>query len=428
MFLVLRRIGYLTTALSTFACGQASALDVGHAVTNVNGLSVDRYTWRDASGRPRSVSLKRQGDGNPGNGGYAVQMTYQYLDAGTWRTVTVNQTSGGDGGFGYFVGHERYRDFSNGSQGTIAARFGADDSPLGRRFPVVGTHLPLGARAAGHRFTLDYPRYGTVQPIAKDANGNDVSPTPFALGALKKYTTPVAITWVFQTGTDFPRIQTTVSLAELPGPDRVNFDIRGPYGVMNFDNGANRPVARAMWGDRYHFSTSPVPLTRNRNWTWNAPNSGARYQALVAGSYEMGLFEPKRFAISAWVDGWAGARGRTSATYNGGNGCRPDLDQLIPCDWEWPYQSAQYSLPYDDSDGTTTFEKIAWGSAPFWGTGPSMTEVYDTNSKSRPFKGFPANKRITYSVCVVLGRTIAGGLTKSAAAGPDYRCATATVP
>src|SRR5215211_966003 len=38
----------------------------------VNGLVVDRYTWRDAKGRPRSASLVRYGQGR---GGYAVQFT-----------------------------------------------------------------------------------------------------------------------------------------------------------------------------------------------------------------------------------------------------------------------------------------------------------------------------------------------------------------
>ncbi|WP_343716142.1 hypothetical protein, partial [Inquilinus sp.] len=38
----------------------------------VNGVAVDRVTWRGSDGGLRTVSLKRQGNGNPGNGGYAV--------------------------------------------------------------------------------------------------------------------------------------------------------------------------------------------------------------------------------------------------------------------------------------------------------------------------------------------------------------------
>jgi hypothetical protein len=412
-----------------FSQAPASAAPPTHVVTTVNGFKVDRYTWLDSKKRPRSVALKKEGNGNSGHGGYAVQMTYQYSSGGAWRTVTVNAREGSDGGFGYFVSHERYRDFSDGDNNTIAGKiFGADDSPLGRQFPVVGTKLTLqNTNAVAHRFTLTYPRYGTVNPIPKDPDGNDVSLTPTAKSLLKRYALPITIIWVFQTGVDFPRIQTTVNLDSVPGPDRVNFDLRGPYGVMNFDNGANSLIAKAMWGDRFHFTTTGSTLTRNRSWTWRTANQGARYQALVAGAFEMGLVEPRKFTQSTLVDGYSEARGQSSTLYNNGQGC-PDLEQLIPCDWEWPYQSAQYSLPYDNPNAGTTFEKIAWGSAPFWGTGPSLPQVYDTPTTSKVFKGFPAGKRITYNVCVVLGRTTAGGLTKSVAAGPTYNCATALAP
>ncbi|HVZ52425.1 MAG TPA: hypothetical protein VG986_10690 [Pseudolabrys sp.] len=408
----------------------ARAAPPTHTVATVNGVKVDRYTWLDSQKRPRSVSLKMEGNGNTGHGGYAVQLTYQYNDNGTWRTVTANATSGSDGGFGYFVSHERYRDFTDGSNDTIANKvFHKDDSPLGRQFAAVGTMLSLNnANAAGHRFTTTYSHYGTIAPIRKDADGNDVSKTPTDPSKLKLYALPVSITWVFQTGMDYPRIQTTVDLSQTGGPDRVNFDLRAPYGVLNFDNGGNNVIKTAMWGDRYHFMNTAAPLTRNSTWTWRVANKGARYNALIAGAYEMGLVEPKKFSQSTLADGYSDARGHTSTSYNKGKGCRPDEDQLIPCDWEWPYQSAQYSLPYNDPNGTTTFEKIAWGTTAFWGTGTSLTTVYDTASTSEPFKGFPGNKRITYNICVVLGRTIAGGLTKSVAAGPSYNCATAAAP
>src|SRR5687767_6715590 len=99
---------------------QAQAAPPTHTVATVNGLKVDRYTWLDSNQRPRTVSLKQEGNGNPGHGGYAVQMTYQYESNGAWKTVTVNAQAGSDGGFGYFVSHERYRDFTNGTNGTIA--------------------------------------------------------------------------------------------------------------------------------------------------------------------------------------------------------------------------------------------------------------------------------------------------------------------
>src|SRR5205823_8366668 len=156
------------------SCGSGAARAVSHEVTQVNGFSVDRYSWADSAGLERTVSLKREGDGNPGNGGYAVQMTYR-LSSG--RLVTADNDPGD--GFGYFVSHERYRDFTDGGYDTIAHKiFGKDDSPLGRNLAVVGKRLKLAnPDMAAHRFTLTYPRYGTVNPIPKDADGNDVEPT-----------------------------------------------------------------------------------------------------------------------------------------------------------------------------------------------------------------------------------------------------------
>ena len=142
---------------------------------------------------------------------------------------------------------------------------------------------------------------------------------------------PVTIIWSFEDGKDYPRIQFKVGLGNVPGPDRVNFDLRGPYGVMRFDNGTNVNVRRVIWGDRFHFSTASNPLTRGSGWNWNVANKGARYVALIAGRYEMGLFEPVPFRKSALADGYADARGGRSATFNGGNGCAYQ-DQLLPCD------------------------------------------------------------------------------------------------
>lgn len=393
-----------------------------HRITTLNGLKVDVYRWNDSKGRPRAVFLKREGEGNPGHGGYAIRMTYQARFAGKWRTVVADAVEGGDGGFGYFVSHERYRDFSDGSNDTIASRiFGTDDSPLGLGFPVTGGPVAVrNPNALAHRFRLSYPRYGTTSPIPKNADGEDVSPTPITPESFKLYSLPVTLTWIFENGKDYPRIKISVSLAKVPGPDLVNFDIRAPYGVLDFDNGANNAISTVMWGDRYHFKNTNAPLTRNSPWTWNQPNTGARYTALIAGGYEMGLVEPVKFASSRLGDGFAFGRGETSASYR----C-DDQDEALPCDWEWPYQSAQYSLSYDNNNEPTTFEKIAWGTAPYWGTGSSMTEVWDSSTTTEAFRGFPANKTISYDICIVLGRTVPGGLTKSVAGKTNYNCARA---
>jgi hypothetical protein len=396
---------------------------VQHIVTTVNGLSVDQYSWYDAHKLLRTVSLKQEGNGNPGHGGYAVQMTYRNGAS----TVTVNAENSNDGGFGYFVSHERYRTFTDGSSDTIARKiFHKDVSPLGLNFPAAGQALDTkNARGAAHRFKMTYHHYGTIARIAKDADGNDVQPTPTDPSKLALYKMPIAITWVFQGGTDYPRIDYSIDLSQIAKPDRVNFDVHGPYGVMVFDNGADDVVDKAMWGDRYHFATTTNPAVRNSPWTWSEANAGARYSALTAGGYEMGLFEPTPFASSALADAYADERGSTSAAYNNGNGCIGET-QLIPCDWEWPYQSIQYSLPYNDNDAPTTFKKMAWGSVAFYGTGKSLTQVYDTASTTEPLHGWPRGEKLGYSICVVLGLTTGNGLTRDAAA--IQRGCASTVP
>jgi len=412
-------------AILVAAGGPAGAVDalVHHEVTTIGSVPVDRYSWFDSNGLERSVSLKQQGTGS-NNGGYAVQMTYQYVN-GSGRTVTVTASDpgGGDGGFGYFVSHERYRDFTDGANDTIAHHvFATDDSPLGRRFPVTATTTAAADGTwAAHRFALSYPRYGTNTPIPKDANGDDVSKTPTSAGAFTKFQLPVTITWVFQGGTDFPRIDTTVDMSPVGGPDKVNFDVRGPYGVLAFDGGKDLAVSKVIWGDRYHFATTTKPVTRNASWTWNKKNQGGRYTALIAGKFEMGIYEPGTFATSALAHGYAFGRGETSASY----GCA-DAGWSLPCDWEWPYQSLQYSLPYDDDDAPTTGKKIAWGSTPFYGTGPSLPRVYDTDNTYQAFVGWPASGKLAYSTCIVLSQTAGTGVTRAAASGTSgYLCATA---
>ncbi len=405
------------------APAQAYFKGVQHAVTTVNGLSVDQYSWYDSHKLLRTVSLKQEGNGNPGHGGYAVQMTYQN---GT-STVTVNAENSSDGGFGYFVSHERYRDFTDGSNDTIAHKvFHKDDSPLGLSFPAVGQMLGTKSpRGAAHQFTMTYHHYGTIDPIPKNRDGSDVRPTPTDPSKLALYQMPITITWVFQGGTDYPRIDYAVDLSQVGEADRVNFDVRGPYGVMVFDNGADGLVDTAMWGDRFHFTTTTDPATRNSTWTWSEANDGARYSALTAGGYEMGLFEPKPFAKSALADAYADERGSTSAAYNNGNGCIGET-QLIPCDWDWPYQSIQYSLSYDDNNAPTNFKKMAWGSSAYYGTGKSLKRVYDTSSTNEPLRGWPKNEEIDYSLCLVLGLTTTDGLTRDAAA--THKNCASTVP
>jgi len=201
--------------------------------------------------------------------------------------------------------------------------------------------------------------------------------------------------------------------------------------VLVFDNKINGVINKVMWGDRYHFTTVASPPTRDGSWSWDIANTGARYNALIAGDYEMGLFEPRSFATSALADGYSDERGSTSVLYNNGHGCLYEK-QLLPCDWEWPYQSIQYSLPYasasDPSANSqpTYFKKMAWGSSTFYGTGTSLPSVWDTSSSNEAFTGWPADRKLSYSICILLGRTTPAGLTKTAAQAPTPNCAAAT--
>lgn len=409
--------GLIATLLLTMPPAEAAQSQSA----TVNGVVVDRVTWRGSDGGTRTASLKRQGNGNPGNGGYAVQMTYPYLLNGVSTTMTVNASSAGDG-FGYFVAHERYRKFSDGTEAPIANKiFGADDSPLGLGSAVAGRIVPSTRNRVIVEYKTTYPKYGTIAPNGIDPNtGQDSPPLGTNPALFKRYDLPVTITWYFQDGANWPLIVTRVSLAPVPGADRVSFDLRGPYGKLNFDGG-NNAIRQVMWADRYKFTTTTDPLTRNSAWTWTETNTGARFSALLAGQFEMGLFEPTPYSMSALRDGYSEGRGKTSATYNGGNGC-PFQTQKLPCDYEWPYQSSQYELPYDNPNGTTVSEKMAWGSTPYYGT--SLASVFD-GVQSVPFNGFPQNRIIEYRVCLVLGPRTAGGLTKAIAARTpgSYECA-----
>lgn len=416
------RTGALLLGASAILCGlvgEASA--VTSKSTTVNGIKVHLFTWKDASGLKRTVALKKQGAGNPGNGGYAIRATYQVREGGGGvRTITANAPN--NDGFGYFVSHERYRNFTDGSEETIARKiFNTDDSPLGRGFPVKTSIVDDSAKRKSIRFKLTYPRYGTKAPGGINTDtGQDQPRLGTAQNLFQRYELPVTIEWAFQDGRDYPRITTKVSLSKLPGPDRVSFDVRGPYGKLDFDDG-NNPIAQVTWGDRYFFTSNGAPLTRNRTWTWNQANPGARFIGITAGGYEMGLLEPRLYTKSKINDGFAFGRGQTSATHSTANAGCPN--QELPCDYEWPYQASNYELPDNNPNGTTTSEKIAWGSTPFYGT--SLASTWD-GTTGTPLNGFPNSGSLTYMVCLVLGETVGGGLTRfMAEGGGNYSCASA---
>lgn len=419
----------MITRIAATALAVAGAVGVSSAHANavtretatIVGLKVFRFLWKDSNGLKRTVSLKMEGDGNPGHGGYAVQMTYQHHDNGKTKLLKANAEAGD--GFGYFVAHERFRTFTDGQSDSIAAKiFAANDSPLGKDFQVTTEFVESGPKKKIIRFRQNYPKYGTKSAGGVNPNtGEDSPPIGLDPNLFQLYLLPVTLTWHFEDGKDYPLVRTTVDLSGLPSPDLISFDMRAPYGVLDFEDGG-KAIKRVMWGDRFHFRTTATPLTRNSTWLWNAPNEGACYNALVAGESEMGLVEPKPFGQSRLADGYSEGRGKSSATYNNGQGC-PFQNQKLPCDYEWAYQSAQYELPRGDPNAPVKRQKIAWGSTAFYGM--SLGAVFD-GTTAVPFDGFPQSREISYDVCVVLGPTTDSGLARKVALrGKNYGCASA---
>jgi hypothetical protein len=366
----------------------------------VNGLLVDRYTWRDSAGRPRSASLVRYGQGA---GGYAVQFTYQVQDSlfASWRTVYLNPPQfRGDAGFGYFVSHELYRYFDatvcpDGSNNcTIAALHGEDDSPLSVYLPGSGRTVSVTTDEAIHEFTLNYPHWGTTIPIA-NPNGGDVTPSHPAFH--KKYDLPVTIRWTFTAGRDYPLWSVTYDFRAAP-VNTVSADMRGPYGYLIFDGGINGPITALEWGDRYVFKTQGNTVSTQSQWTWNTLNRGARYNLLVAGQYEMGVVETVPYRMSKLGSGYSDDRGHTSAH---GLGCA-DAGWRMPCNWEWPYQSVQYE---EFDTRPTRAKKLAWGTAPYMGTDRTSDDM------GEPMAGYPV---VSYSVWITFNKS-AGTKTRNLA-------------
>jgi len=414
----------------------STSADIGDGVqrvsTTVLGLKVDQFTWTDSHGLPRTVSLKQEGNGNAGHGGYAVQMTYQVPGA-TPRTVTANMASAGDGGFGYFVGHELYRSFDDGSSGTIAGLHGQDDSPLGLDFPVTTTQSTITASStvATETFKLTYPKWGTKVPVADPTANNS---TPVALSAHQLFNVPVTIVWTFQKNTDFPRIDVSVDISASTA-GQLAFDMRGPYGVLEFaDSDTNAYINNVQWADTAYLFTSNVTTTgflqQSSAWNWSAPVGAVRpFQGMIARHsdgtlYEIGLFELKLGADAGLTySGYASHRGINGTgfyQYAGG------IEQ-----YEWPFQSAQYSGSAGDGGweaGVKIYgKKFAWGTAPFYGS--ELSTVYLNDTTPAPIDAYPAGGVITYRTCWVMGLSTytavgTAGLTRTAAASASPSCAT----
>ena len=99
---------------------------------------------------------------------------------------------------------------------------------------------------------------------------------------------------------------------------------------------------------------------------------------------------------SRLVDGFAEERGVDLGHVQSRQGLRRGREgQILPCDWEWPYQGVQYSLPADSDTTPTDFKKIAWGSTALLRRRPwpsSGLRYLDDVKTIHRFPGQPAHR------------------------------------
>lgn len=347
----------------------------------IDGMLGDRFTWRDRAGRPRvAVLAHNDGASGPGGtrGGELRELRYE-TGSGT-RTVRAPPT--GAGGFGYVVSHR-----FEGTSGIAA-----DDSPLGHGFPGSFTRVFEGRHHAILRFTQLYPRYSRT-----DADPPNT-----------RYDVPVTIEWLFATGRDDPVWSVTWDLSGVP-VDALDDDSRAPYGELWFDGAASAaqasPIAGVGWGDRYRFESGDDPVTYDSSWVWNVPNT-IPYVKLWTSAVdaEMGVVQTQTIAQQDaggyyGVDRW----GTTSAD---GDACFAPLGppSVMPCDFNWPFQSINYSLNPFTPDVPTDNTRLAWGTN-FGFLGQAQYFVHGSAYYGGPLPDAtaPGWPRKSYSTHVVLG-------------------------
>ena len=295
----------------------------------IDGLAGDRFGWRDAAGRPRGAVLAHN-DGGVGNGGSRGGELREFRYEAEAATRVVRATSDAFGGFGYVVSHAGDESHCTG---------GGDSSSLGHFTGGGFERVFEGRHHAILRFTQAYPRYCTTAAPAQ------------------QYDLPVTIEWVISNGRDDPLWSITYDLSGVP-VNRLADDSRAPYGQLRIDgaasDGARAQIAGVAWGDYYRFGSSTSPVTLGSAWSWNQANS-IPFVKLWTASVDatMGLVQTQTIAQQDaggyWgQDLWM----QTSATTSGCPG-----NYLMPCDYNWPYQSINYNL----YGGATQDARLAWG-------------------------------------------------------------------
>lgn len=300
---------------------------------SVLGMVSDRFTWRDAANQPRAAVLAHNtGQLGPGGTRGGEMREFRYQVGGNTRVVAASGSAAS--GFGYVVSHR--------SEGTTG--IGADDSPLGHGFTGNFQRVWQGRHHALFRFTQTYPRYAKT-----------TAPQPNVL-----YNVPVTLEWMFATGRDHPLWAISWDFTGVPA-DATDSDSRAPYGEMLFDGsaseGAHAQIAGVGWGDRYKFTTTSAPASYSSSWTWNVPNT-IPYVKLWTTSPDATMGTVQTQTIQQQDAGGYFGTARWNTTSAAGNACTTPAT-LMPCDYNWPYQSINYSLVAPTTPTNNT--RLAWG-------------------------------------------------------------------
>ncbi len=348
----------------------------------ITGMLSDRFTWRDRNNQPR-VAAFAHNTGQVGPNGQRGGELWEFRYEVPGGTRIVRPTQQFAGGFGYVVSHR--------NEGT--AGIGADDSPLGHGFSGQMTRVFEGRHHAILRFTQNYPRYSRTGAAPPNT----------------LYQVPITLEWVIANGRDNPLWSMTWDLAgAAPNAvpvDALNDDSRAPYGEMLFDGsatmGAHSVIAGVGWGDRFKFSSTTNPVTFDSQWTWNVANT-IPYVKLWTTNVDatMGTVQTQTI-VQQDAGGYFGTNrwnttGATLACTVGGNNYR------MPCDYNWPYQSINYSLFGANATNNT---RLAWGTNFGW-LGQQSYATHGSAFWGGPLANTFANghPRKSYSTFIVLGR------------------------
>jgi hypothetical protein len=329
-------MGVLALVLTLAPAAGAQLLLQEQNVT-VDSMVSDRFTWVDASGQLRKASLAHNdGQVHPVAGSRGGELRELQYETGAGTRV-VRASGSGASGFGYVVSHPY----------SLANCVGGD-SDLGHSYQGTFTRVFQGRHHAIFRFQQSYPRNCPNAPPGQ------------------QYLVPVTIDWVFATGRDHPLWALTWDLSGVPA-DRLLDDSRAPYGEILFDGAATEAghstIAGVAWGERYKFESTTNPVSYNSAWDYTPLNS-VPYVKLWTTDVDatMGTVQTQTMSQQD-AGGYYGifAWGSSSAIL--GSACLGQgQDHVMPCDFNWPYQSINYSLDaFGDPNGTTFNTRLAWG-------------------------------------------------------------------